>query len=277
VDDEAFCRLLDHLGLSRRGYRKVRRGVKKRIVRHMQELGCRTLGGYLELLGENEEARKRCDRLLTVSISRFFRDRRLWQILEDRILPGLISSGKDPIRVWIAGCASGEEVYSLRILWERLAGSPSHPRLEITATDLNRDCLKRARQGAYPASSLKEAPEDVKAAWFEPNAKGSRYAVKPALKKGINWLERDLFAGPPGTGYDILFCRNNLLTYHTEPRIRPVLEALVRSLSPGGYLIVGSHERLPPGGFDLTPVPRVGCSYRRCRERAENENGGRLR
>ena len=273
VDDETFFRLLDHLGLSRRGYRKVRKGVKKRVARHMQERGCRRVDDYLGLLERSREDRRRCELLTTVSISRFFRDRRLWEVLEDRVLPELIASGKDPLRVWFAGCASGEEVYSLRILWERPGRTPGPlPGLEITATDLNPALLERARQGVYPASSLEEVPDGLKAAWFEADPKRPRYAVKPALKEGITWLARDLFEGPPGTGYDMLFCRNNLLTYHTEPRIRPVLEALVRSLAPGGRLIVGSHESLPPGELGLAPCPRIGCAYRKRPERQGRGN-----
>jgi len=116
MDDREFGRLLEFLGLSRQGYRKVRKGVKKRVGRHMRSLGCRSLQQYLKQLERRAEVRSQCALALAVPISRFFRDRVLWDILENRILPELVEIGKSSIKVWSAGCACGEEVYSLKIL-----------------------------------------------------------------------------------------------------------------------------------------------------------------
>jgi len=91
MDNQQFCQLLRHLGLSWTGYRKVRKGVKKRIARHMQDLGCRNVSAYLVELDRRNDARLDCERLMTVSISRFFRDRKLWETLQKNILPVLAS------------------------------------------------------------------------------------------------------------------------------------------------------------------------------------------
>ncbi len=120
MNDQHFHQLLQHLGLSWRGYRKVRKGVKKRICRHMYQLGCRDVSTYLLKLDKNEDARLQCEQNMAVSISRFFRDRKLWETLEKEILPELIEKHREKIAVWSAGCACGEEVYSLKILWGRL-------------------------------------------------------------------------------------------------------------------------------------------------------------
>lgn len=98
-------------GYSWEGYRKVRKGVKKRISRHMQQLRCRTIDEYFSSLDRDEEVRKHCECLMTVSVSHFFRDRFLWKIIEDQILPGIIEESRENIKTWSAGCACGEEVY----------------------------------------------------------------------------------------------------------------------------------------------------------------------
>lgn len=92
MDHQRFRQLLLHSGLSLTDYRKVRKGVKKRIARHMQDLGCRNLSAYLIELDRRNDARLDCERLMTVSISRFFRDRKLWETLQRDILPLLVES-----------------------------------------------------------------------------------------------------------------------------------------------------------------------------------------
>ncbi len=106
MDDHQFRQLLHHLGFSWKGYRRIRKGVKKRIRRHMQQLGCKDLSVYLLELDKSEKARRQCERMMTVSISRFFRDRKLWDILEKEILPQLIQGHRDKVEIWFAGCAS---------------------------------------------------------------------------------------------------------------------------------------------------------------------------
>ena len=105
MDDIQFKLLLEFLGYSWLGYRKVRRGVKKRIRRHMRRLGCRDITAYLNQLRAQAGSRQDCELLMTVPISRFFRDRRLWLMLESRRLPDIIVGNHSQIAVWFAGCA----------------------------------------------------------------------------------------------------------------------------------------------------------------------------
>jgi len=210
MDDREFGRLLEFLGLSRQGYRKVRKGVKKRVGRHMRSLGCRSLQQYLKQLERRAEVRSQCALALAVPISRFFRDRELWDILENRILPELVEIGKSSIKVWSAGCACGEEVYSLKILWERISRSTGPlPALEITATDLQPAHLEKAAAAVYPASSLREMPEAMISTWFEADAGRGRFRLKTALKGGIAWQRHDFLCGPPAAGFDLVLVRRN--------------------------------------------------------------------
>ena len=127
MDDHQFKQLLDFFNRSWKGYRKVRKGVKKRITRHMQAAGCRQIKAYLHLLEEDKTARKTCEQLLTVSISRFFRDRRVWETLREELLPEMTAGRSEPVKFLSAGCARGEEVYSFRIIWEELKRSSGSP------------------------------------------------------------------------------------------------------------------------------------------------------
>ena len=123
MEDTRFRQLLDRFGFYWAGYRRVRKGVKKRIVRHMHQLQCWNIDEYIEAIAKDREKRLQFERLMTVSISRFFRDIRLWEIIHEEILPLLAQKSPRVIKVWSAGCASGEEVYSFKILWEDLRKS----------------------------------------------------------------------------------------------------------------------------------------------------------
>jgi chemotaxis protein methyltransferase CheR len=201
---------------------------------------------YLEQLERSAEVKRRCELAVTVPISRFFRDRRLWEALENKILPELIAAGRGSVRVWSAGCACGEEVYSLKILWDRMSRSTGTlPVLDITATDLNPLHLERAEAAVYSASSLRETPEEIASTCYEVGPGGKRFKLKPDLRAGIVWLRHDFLSGPPGSGFNLVFARNNLLTYYEKDRIGPALVDIVKAISAGGYLVVGSREKLP--------------------------------
>ena len=248
LDDDAFRKVLDHMDRPWAGFRKVRKGVKKRIRRHMQSLGCASVDEYLTILERRPGERAACDGHLIVTISRFFRDHRLWACLRDRILPELTNRLEGPMRAWSAGCANGEEPYSLAILWEEAA---SDHRLILTATDVSSQCLARARAAVYDRSSLKQLPEALMRTYFEPAPGGRRFALKPLLRSEIGWQERDLFDDPPSGPFHLIFLRNNLLTYYRGPGLQSAYTRIVSTLVRGGYLIVGSHEHPPPFGPNL--------------------------
>lgn len=248
MDDHEFQQLLDFFELSREGYRKVRKGVKRRVRRHMDELGCRCIGDYLVLLETDASALDQCRRLMTVSISRFLRDRHLWDVLRSELLPDLIRKFPRCIRIWSAGCANGEEVYSFRMIWDMLRQENARlPELEVTATDINPECLQRAGDGIYSTSSLREVSDELRSAYFERVRGKHLFAVKTFLRHQIRWQEHDLFSDPPGSDFHIIFLRNNLLTYYQPHLQAKVFTIISGSLVTGGILVVGSHEKLPDG------------------------------
>jgi chemotaxis protein methyltransferase CheR len=253
MDDVSFRKILDFFELSWEGYRKVRKGVKKRLGRHMELLGRRTVDDFLVLLREGPRALATTRELLTVTISRFFRDRRLWETLGRDVLPGLCAGREGPVRVWHAGCSCGEEVYSLKILWDQVPKTwPQAAPLEIWATDLDPVVLSRGRDAVYPPRSLRELDASLRAAYFDVLAQG--FAVRGELRAGIHWLQHDFVReDPPGMAFDLIFLRNNLLTYYQPQVVGPVLARIVASLKNGGYLIVGNHEKIDAYAVPLVP------------------------
>ena len=262
--ESEFAAMLERFALSPEGYRKVRKGVQKRIVRHMQELRCPSMKAYLERLETDGDAERQARRLMDVSISRFFRDGPLWRILEEEILPSLIADHPGGLRVWSAGCALGQEAYSFRILWALLAEKTGAvPTLEIRATDVNPDYLERAIEGIYPAGALARVPAEARPRFFRPAGRAS-FRVADELPESIRWRVHDLtLDAPPARDFHIVFLRNNLLTYYRDEIVKAALPAIVDSLVPGGYLVIGRKEKLPDSLKGLHPHRSVSCLYRK--------------
>jgi chemotaxis protein methyltransferase CheR len=254
MDDQQFRKLLDFLNLSWKGYRKVRKGVKKGISRHMQGLGFRRLDEFLLAMEDDQEMRRQVEILLTVSISRFFRDRAVWNTLENHVLPLIHGESPEKVVVWSAGCACGEEPYSFKILWEGFREHVVHsPYLELWATDMNALYLDKARAGVYPLSSLKEISPEMRSQYFQ-HVKETHFAISDSLKEGIRWKLHNLLSeDPPRIGLQIIFLRNSLLTYYEDELQKSALRRILSSLAPGGFLIIGAHEKIPEEFCDLSP------------------------
>jgi chemotaxis protein methyltransferase CheR len=226
----------------------------------MKAMGCQDFELYLAAMDNDQALRAKCEVLMTVSISRFFRDRGFWETLENQILPEIISRDMERVKVWFAGCACGEEVFSFAILWDRLRDRfQALPEIEVLATDVNSVCLNRAQKGLYSVSSLKEVPEDVSSKYFKRQEKANQYRIASSLARGISWRLHHLLHDPPDRNSHLIFLRNNLLTYYQEALKTPAFLRVVDCLVPGGLLIIGSHEKLPTETTDL--LPYSGYSY----------------
>lgn len=227
----------------------------------MAECHCRDVGEYIRLLAQSRDLRARCEALMTVSISRFFRDRTLWETLGEHVLPDLARRHSDQLALWFAGCACGEEVYSFKILWEEIRPR-LHPLpvIQVLATDMNPAFLARAMDGVYSASSLREVPEPMRQRYFFRKENRS-FVVKPFLKEGISWQEANFISRIPGESFHIVFLRNNLLTYYEEEVRRSVFPKVVERVVAGGYLVIGSHERVPSGTENLRQLEEHPCIF----------------
>jgi chemotaxis protein methyltransferase CheR len=238
------------------GFRRVRRQVCKRVQRRMGELGLDGPDAYRALLERSPGEWSALDGLCRIPISRFFRDRRVFERLEHEVLPEL-ARAHVALHALCAGCASGEEPYSLKLLWE-LRVRPRFPSatLHITASDADERLLERARRGCYPQSSLRELPDDLREAAFDRSEDGFR--LRAELREGIELRCDDLRRVLPPGPYALVLCRNLAFTYF-EPGLQLEVLARIREhLLPGGYLVVGAHESLPAGarGFAQSALGR---------------------
>jgi chemotaxis protein methyltransferase CheR len=246
MDDEQFRQLLDHFGYSWNGYRRVRKGVKRRISRHIQRVGCSNAQQYLNRLDSDSGLRSQFDGVMSVPVSRFFRDRVLWKMMEDHILPEIIRENREKIRFLSAGCACGEEVYSLKIVWEiEHSRLECMPELEIVAMDSNPDYISRAQEGKYSESSLKEVPPELRDVYFLYSRTDGLYRIAPSMKAGISWKVQNAVKEPLQGNFQVIFLRNGILTYYNDELRRAAFRKIMGSLSKGGFLVIGSHERLP--------------------------------
>ncbi|TVR53373.1 MAG: chemotaxis protein CheR [Gemmatimonadales bacterium] len=234
-----------------KGFRKVRRQVCRRIRQRMAELEVPGFEEYRTYLEGHPEEWRRLAPLCRVTISRFARDRGIWRLLGEEVLPGLAGSlpSGAPLRAWSAGCASGEEPFTLSILWrmELEPHFPGHP-LEVVATDVDPAVLQRARAGRYSASSLKEvASHRVDAAFTRVEVEQGEtiHRLRDEYRRGVTFLRQDLRNEMPEGPFQLIFCRNVAFTYFDTTLQRRILEGLLERLVPGGALVLGSHEKLP--------------------------------
>jgi chemotaxis protein methyltransferase CheR len=256
---------LPHLDRSWPGYRKVRRLVCRRLSRRLRSLGITDFEAYRRRLSVTSEEWHHLDALCGIPISRFYRDRAVFDALERLVLPTLagaaIAQSRTTLDCWSAGCASGEEPYTLAILWTvRL--QPRFPQLglRVVATDVEEHLLARARSGRYAASSLKELPEDLRAAGFEPG--DGEYRVRDRFRCA-EFSRQDLREAMPERPFDLVLCRNVVLTYYAPPARLELVRRIAGRLRPGGALVIGVHEALPEGLAGLAAWPEARSVYRR--------------
>lgn len=258
-------RLLEYFNLSWNGYRKVRKGVKKRIARHINALNLSGIDEYLELVEKDEDIRNICLCHLSVSISRFYRDRNLWNGLENKILPVLIDrfSEEPDFKVWSCGCARGEEAYSFLMMWESMKGVRKEmPGLEMYATDMNPTYIEMAMEGIYEFRSLKELPESFIEKYFSKLPGGKKYKLHSHLKEMVTFKKQNFIREyPPSEQFHLVFARNNILTYYNDPEKTNGFLKITNALKEGGALITGSHEKIPDNIFCLRRCHNLPCLH----------------
>jgi chemotaxis protein methyltransferase CheR len=247
---------LPRLGLRWAGYRRVRRQVCRRIARRIAELGLLGLDAYRERLETDSGEWAALVALMPVTISRFARDRAVFDALARDVVPALERSPDRgpgaPLRVWSAGCASGEEAYTVAMLW---------PAAHVLATDVHDAVLDRARRAAYPASSLRELTAAEQERGFD--ARGGEYVLRAAIAARVTVGRHDLRDPPPDGPFDLVLCRNVAFTYFALEAQRALLGRLADAVRPGGALVVGLHETLPDPPAPFAPWPGVRAAHRR--------------
>jgi len=257
---------LPRLGLRWAGFRKVRGTVCKRIARRIRALGLADLAAYRGYLADHRAEWEHLETLCRIPISRFWRDRAVFEWLAAEGLPeraALAAERNQPVvRLWSAGCASGEEAYSLRIAWSQRAEAVSPSvRPEILATDAEQQMIARAKAARYSKGSVRELPPDLRSRAFDRDGDG--FVLRDAMKTDVAFLQQDLRRSWPGGPFDLICCRNTAFTYFDAHGQRQVLDRLAERLQPDGLLIVGGHETLPGDDARFSRVANALPVYRR--------------
>ena len=237
------------------GFRKVHGEVCKRLSRRISELHLYGFSAYKGYIEDHSEEWQILDSICQITISRFYRDRRVFDVLCSRILPSLainiLLGGGNELSCWSAGCCSGEEAYTLKILWTvRVVPKIRYDLpLRIIATDINRDVLNRAREGCYLESSLRDLPKELIPQAFTQS--GKFFTVREPFTENIEFAEQDIRIQQPEGFFHLILCRNLVFTYFEETLQREVLHKILDRLRRGGVFVIGIHESLPRGVTDI--------------------------
>ena len=256
---------LPRLRLRWPGFRKVRRLVCKRLAGRLRELGLPDHAAYRAFLESHPGEWNVLDGFCRIPISRFYRDREVFESLERDVLPALaqaaVAAGRAELACWSACCASGEEPYTLAILW-RLRLQRRFPGLacRIVATDIEAHLLERARTGCYRASSLEALPPELLAEAF--TRRGKELCVRDAFR-ATEFRQQDIRQAVPEGKFDLVLCRNAVLTYFEPALQHEVMRRVIARLRPGGALVVGIHESLPGALAGLVPWDGARAIYRK--------------
>lgn len=246
--DDFLSWALWRLNLRWGGYRKVRAQVHKRVAKRLGELRLADLTAYRGYLEAHPEEWGVLDTLCRITISRFCRGKEVFRRLGSEILPELAvrvqDRGDEVLRCWSAGCASGEEPYSVRMVWE-LEVARWFPGIElrVVATDIDPVMLERARAGVYPKSSLRDVPPEWVQEAFE--ARGEEFALRKRFRGGVDFHLQDVRQETPEGSFDLVLCRNLAFTYFSRMVQEEVWARIQERLVAGGIVLVGEHEELP--------------------------------
>ncbi|MGC3973684.1 MAG: CheR family methyltransferase [Nitrospira sp.] len=223
-----------------------RNTLYRRIERRMNVNQIANIAKYAQYLREHPQEVELLFKELLIGVTNFFRDSQAFQVLKDKVLPELLKAkaGKGVFRVWVAGCSSGEEAYSLAMIIREclddlhLEGSV---KVQIFATDIDKDAVDRARQGLYPPSIMHDVQGDRLRRFFL--KEDGMYRINKQIREMVIFAPQNVIMDPPFTKLDLLTCRN-LLIYFTAELQKKVIPLFHYSLSPGGVLFLGSSETI---------------------------------
>ncbi|BBY41460.1 chemotaxis protein CheR [Mycobacterium mantenii] len=254
--DEAFEALLrymrDSRGFDFTGYKRT--SLMRRVRHRMDQAGYATFEEYLDFLQASSDEFTALFNTILINVTSFFRDPDAWDFVRTEVIPRLLAERgpDDPIRVWSAGCASGQEAYTLAMLLaEALGFDGFRQRVKIYATDVDEDALTEARGATYDAKAVESVPPDLLARYFE--QVNGRYSFHKDLRRAVIFGRNDLVKDAPISRVDLLVCRNTLMYLNAETQ-RSVLARLHFALAPQGILFLGHAEMLVSHGDRFTPL-----------------------
>ena len=212
------------------------RQMKRRIDSYAQNKGYQDYDGFLLFLRKDPDALASFVDYITINVSEFFRNPEQWEYLENEVIPRLKDRSK--VRIWSAACSTGDEPYSLAVLFLKYL---PRIRFSITATDIDDLSLAAAREGIYTSKSIKCVPEEFRGYFTQVG--NDSYAIAPEIKKCVNFKKHNLLKDEFPRNMDLLVCRN-VLIYFTEEKKEELFSQFYDSLGRGGILFLGNTEQM---------------------------------
>jgi two-component system CheB/CheR fusion protein len=234
--------LKESRGFDFTGYKRT--SLMRRVQRRMSQVGAENFADYIDQLQVNADEFVALFNTILINVTGFFRDPDAWEYLRDQVIPALLAerSPEEPIRVWSAGCAAGQEAYSLAIAFAEAIGVDAfRQRVKIYATDVDEEALAQARQATYTPAELEGIPEGKLEEYFEQY--GSRYSFRKDLRRSVIFGRNDLVQDAPISRIDLLVCRNTLMYFNADTQTK-TLERFHFALAPRGMMFLGKAEML---------------------------------
>jgi two-component system CheB/CheR fusion protein len=231
-----------------------RSSLVRRVLVRMQTLGVKGYATYLDFLQVDPEEFTRLFNTILINVTSFFRDQPNWEVLRDAVIPPLVGAaqGTGAIRVWSAGCASGEEAYSIAILLAEAIGPEAfRERVKIYATDVDEEALNQARHAVYGPRIAEDVPGPLLEKYFD--RQDDHFMFNKELRRSVIFGRHDLIQDAPISRVDLLICRNCLMYFNTEAQAR-ILARFHFALVPGGVLFLGKAETLLAQSATFEPV-----------------------
>jgi two-component system CheB/CheR fusion protein len=231
-----------HTGIDFTGYKRTT--VARRIERRIGIAQLANPDDYLELLQQSPEEIAALGRDVLINVTRFFRDAEVFDVLRDEILPAILerAAGRKALRIWVPGCATGEEAYSIAMLLEEIITARDEKwDVKIFATDLDKFSIEHASRGIYPKSIAADVPPGLLARFFAEDDGSLR--ISPEIRRQVVFARQNILRDPPFTKVDLISCRNLLIYLRTESQ-KKVMALLFFALQPDGYLLLGTSETI---------------------------------
>ena len=244
--------LKNNRGFDFSGYK--RSSLRRRVGKRMQSLLIERYGDYLDYLEVHPEEFIQLFNTILINVTGFLRDTASWEVLADEFIPRLLTGKQphEPIRVWSAGCASGEEAYTLAmVLGEALGHESFRQRVKIYATDADEEALVQARHASYSARDLQPVSPELRSKYFE--EVGQRFVFRPDLRRAVIFGRHDLVQDAPISRLDLLVCRNTLMYFNAETQAR-ILARFHFALNDTGVIFLGKAEMLLTRANLFNPV-----------------------
>ncbi|MEU3340988.1 protein-glutamate O-methyltransferase CheR [Streptomyces sp. NPDC006668] len=234
--------LRDARGFDFTGYKRSSLG--RRIRKRMTDAQVASYSDYRDRLETNQDEFNALFNTILINVTSYFRDPEAWTFLQREVMPELLaqSGSQEEIRVWSAGCSSGEEAYSLAIMFaEALGLEETLERVKIYGTDVDDEALRDARSGLYSAKVLASLEPELRDKYFEQN--GARLSFRPDLRRRVIFGRHDITRDAPISRLDLLVCRNTLMYFNVEAQTQ-IIDRFHFALREGGCLFLGKAELL---------------------------------